>query len=318
MANSGICIVSPRAAPRRARTLLAFMAIFAIGLSVAWIVSAPGPAFDEDDARFAGVGDATRGALIFAAADCASCHARPGQSNRLALGGGLALASPFGTFRIPNISPDPNDGIGTWRTVDVANALVSGVSPRGDHYYPAFPYTSYAGMTPVDIRDLAAYLRTLPPVSGKAPPHDIASLFKVRRAIGIWKVLFFKPQGTVPPPTGDPSRDRGAYLVEALAHCAECHSTRNVFGAIKPDARYAGGPDPEGVGFTPNITPARIGVWSERDIAELLETGMTPDHGRIGSSMLDVVTNTAMLPQADRNAMAAFIKSLPPRPTPKP
>jgi mono/diheme cytochrome c family protein len=103
-----------------------------------------------------------------------------------------------------------------------------------------------------------------------------------------------------------------------VAHCAECHSTRDLFGAIKPATRFAGGQDPEGTGYFPNITPARIGSWSEQQIAEVLKSGNTPDHGRVGSSMTDVVTNTATLPQSDRDAIATYIKSLPARPTPQP
>jgi mono/diheme cytochrome c family protein len=296
-------------------TLLAAAFVGVIGASWLWVVTAPRTAFAPGDERFGGIGDADKGKLVFAAGDCASCHARPGQGDRLLLGGGLALASPFGTFRVPNISPDKNDGIGGWSTVDLANALLDGVSPRGEHYYPALPYVAYAGMRPNDVKDLMAYLRTLPAVSGKAPPHDIALMFRIRRLVGFWKLLFFNPHGTVPEPTGDAQRDRGGYLVEALAHCAECHSTRNLLGGIKPTARYAGGPDPEGVGFVPNITPERLGSWSERDIAALLKTGQTPAHGRVGSSMLDVVTNTAMLPETDRDAIAAYIKSLPARAT---
>jgi mono/diheme cytochrome c family protein len=283
-----------------------------------WVVTNPHPPFRSGDDRLEGAGDAARGQLVFAAGDCASCHATPGQTNRLKLGGGLALASPYGTFRTPNISPDKVDGIGSWTNIDLANALIGGVSPRGDHYYPALPYPSYVGMKPADVRDLMAYLQTLPPVTGKAPPHDIAAVFRIRRLVGAWKLLFLKPGGTVPPPSGDARLDRGAYLVEALAHCAECHSPRNALGAVKGDARFAGGPDPEGVGFIPNITPARIGFWSEAEVAEVLKSGRTPQHGRVGSSMLDVVTNTAMLPQADRDAMAAYIKSLPARATPRP
>lgn len=294
------------------------MLLLVAGLGIVWAVTAPKARFVADDVRLRGNGEVARGQQIFAAGQCASCHASPGQKDRLRLGGGLALASPFGTFRVPNISPDNKDGIGTWSTVDLGNALTSGVSPRGTHYYPAFPYNGYAGMTPADIRDLAAYLRTLPPASGKAPPHDISVVFQVRRFVGFWKLLFFKAEGSVPPPSGDPVRDRGAYLVEALAHCAECHSTRNLLGAIKPDARYAGGPDPEGVGFAPNITPARIGHWTQGDIANILMTGMTREHVRVGSSMLDVVTNLAMLPEADRDAIASYIKSLPARATPQP
>jgi mono/diheme cytochrome c family protein len=288
-------------------------------IAVVWLLTEPHPVFsNSEDAALNQGGDPAKGQLIFAAGDCASCHASPGQSNRLRLGGGLALASPHGTFRVPNISMDPVDGIGAWRTIDLANALLSGVSPDGSHYYPAFPYSSYAKMQVSDISDLMAYLRTLPAVSGKPPPHNLSVPFRVRRLVGIWKLLFFDRKPIVSDPERDAAWNRGQYLAEAVAHCAECHSSRNALGAIKPDTRFAGGQDPEGVGYIPNITPWRIGSWSEADIAEVLKTGSTPNHGRIGSSMTEVVTNTAMLPQSDRNAIAAYVKSLPSRETPKP
>jgi mono/diheme cytochrome c family protein len=219
---------------------------------------------------------------------------------------------------VPNISPDPVDGIGAWKTIDLANALLSGVSPAGAHYYPAFPYPSYAKMQTSDIRDLMAYLRTLPAVSGRTPPHDLVLLFRIRRVVGLWKIFYFDRQPIVSEPDRDAAWNRGRYLAEAIAHCAECHSSRNLFGAIKPETRFAGGTDPQGTGYTPNITPARIGDWAQGDIAEMLKTGNTPNHGRVGSSMNPVVTNTALLPQSDRDAIAAYIKSLPPRNTPRP
>jgi mono/diheme cytochrome c family protein len=282
-----------------------------------WKVTEAVPRFPPDDPRLEG-GDAAYGALVFAAGDCASCHATPGQPDRLKLGGGQALASPFGTFRLPNISPDPVDGIGSWSVSDLANALIAGVSPDRQHYYPVFPYPSYTGMTLADVRDVYAYLRTLQPVSGRPPPHDLPLLFRFRRGLAFWKLLFFKEGQSEVVANGDPVHDRGGYLVETLGHCAECHSTRNLLGAIKPSTRFAGGPDPEGSGFIPNITPSRIGDWSEADIVRLLETGQTPNHGRVGSSMVDVVTNTAQLPRSDREAIARYIQSLPPRPTPHP
>ncbi len=286
--------------------------------AIGWIVTTPRPAFSKADAAFDKEGDAAKGRIVFAAGDCASCHAKVGQPDRLQLGGGLALSSPYGTFRVPNISMDKTDGIGSWQTRDLANALLSGVSPEGAHYYPAFPYTSYTKMTIDDVRDLMAYLRTLPAVSGKAPPHSPRLLFRIRRFVGFWKILYFNREPITSVPERGDVWNRGRYLVEALAHCAECHSTRDIFGGIKPETRFAGGTDPEGVGYYPNITPRRIGDWAESDIAELLKTGNTPNHGRVGSSMTDVVTNTSSLPQSDRDAIAAYIKSLPSRDTPPP
>jgi mono/diheme cytochrome c family protein len=290
----------------------------AIIATALWVVSEPRPAFSREDPVLDQEGDPAKGRLVFAAGDCASCHAEVGQPDRLRLGGGLALASPYGTFRPPNISTDKVDGIGSWRTRDLANALLSGVSPTGTHYYPSFPYTSYAKMTVGDVRDLMAFLRTLPAVAGKAPPHEPTLLFRIRRVLGFWKLLYFDRKPVVPNPSRGEPWNRGQYLVEALAHCAECHSTRDLFGGIKPETRFAGGTDPEGVGYFPNITPGHIGDWTESDIAELLKTGNTPNHGRVGSSMTDVVTNTAILPQKDRDAIATYIKSLPARPTPQP
>lgn len=157
-----------------------------VGLGGAWI---PRPQYGPSNPFTLREGNIERGRDVFNAADCASCHATPGQPDRLRLGGGLALASPFGTFRAPNISPNPTNGIGRWSVSDLANALVAGVSPDGRHYYPAFPYTSYTGMTAPDINDLYVYLKTLPPVAGRAPPHNPSILFAIRRSVGFWKLL---------------------------------------------------------------------------------------------------------------------------------
>jgi len=285
-----------------------------------WAITSPALSVAVDPAQAEGrIGDPARGALVFAAGDCASCHASPGQSDRLRLGGGMALASPYGIFRVPNISSDRVDGIGAWQMKDLANALLNGVSPNGSHYYPVFPYSSFTHMQPGYVADLMAYLRTLPAVSGRPPRRTISphpSKFDALSAFGSCSI-----SNAAPPVRIRRARtkwNRGRYLAEAVAHCAECHSSRDIFGGIKTNTRYAGGQDPEGTGFYPNITPARIGDWSERDIVEMLKSGNTPNHGRVGSSMTDVVTNTAMLPEADREAIASYIKSLPPRSTPKP
>jgi mono/diheme cytochrome c family protein len=305
-------------ASSKSAVIALLLASAALALAAAWYVSEARPPISERDPLFEGMGDVSRGKLVFAAGDCASCHATPGQPDRLKLGGGMALASPFGTFRPPNISPHPVDGIGEWTVIDLANALIGGVSPKREHYYPVFPYTSFTGMKPADIKDLYAYLKTLPKVSGRAPPHDPAILFGVRRFVGFWKLMFFRQGATAARFDGDPVHDRGAYLVEATSHCAECHSMRNALGAIRTSSRFAGGIDPQGTGFVPNITQKGLREWTEDNIVTMLRTGETPYHGRVGSSMADVVTNAAMLPESDRQAIARYIKALPAVATPHP
>jgi mono/diheme cytochrome c family protein len=294
--------------------------VAAVGVAGAafWMLSAPHTAIAESEAPGFEGGDPEKGRLVFAAGDCASCHATPGQADRLQLGGGLALGSPFGTLYVPNISPDPVDGIGKWRGADLANALLAGVSPGGKHYYPAFPYTSFTRLEHSDVRDLMAYLRTLAPVRGQAPPHDIPFPLSIRRLVGLWKLLYFDRLPIPPDPAKDRTWNRGRYLVEGPTHCAECHSSRNLAGAIKEDTRFAGGRDPEGVGFIPNITPGAIGSWSADDIIRVLADGHTPEGREVGSSMDDVVKNTKMLSDEDRRSIALYIKSLPGRPTPNP
>jgi mono/diheme cytochrome c family protein len=289
------------------------------GAAAAWFLSAPKPAFDAAQAAaLEQGGDAQRGKMVFAEGGCASCHMTPGQDDRGNLGGGLRLASPFGAFVAPNISPDKEDGIGGWRVIDLANAMISGVSPKGEHYFPAFPYTSYHLAKIDDVRDLMAYLRTLPQVPGKADPHEIPFPFNQRRALGLWKLLFFDASKFELVAGKSESWNRGRYLVEGLGHCAECHSGRNVLGGVEPSRRFAGAPDLEGKGVVPNITPdpSGIGSWSAGDIAELLKTGFTPEYDSVGGSMAQVIKNSSQLSDADRAAMAEYLKSLPPRPAP--
>ena len=294
--------------------LIALLAVAAGG--ALWWLSAPRPAFSEAQAAaLEQPGDAGRGEIVFNAAGCASCHASVGQKDRHHLGGGLALASPFGTFRVPNISPDRNDGIGHWRTIDLANALMSGVSPTGQHYYPALPYIFYAHMRMDDVRDLMTYLRTLPPVQGRQPPHELHFPVTIRRFVGLWKQLYLDRSPISNEADRSPAWNRGHYLVEALSHCAECHSSRNLIGGIKEKTRFTGGPDPEGVGYVPNITPAAIGEWSEAALVQTLTYGITPAGHVLGSTMNDVVNDFAALPTEDRTAVASYIKSLPPGPS---
>jgi mono/diheme cytochrome c family protein len=261
--------------------------------------------------------NAANGEIIFNAGGCSSCHAVPNQPDRLKLGGGVAIPSPFGTFYAPNISPDPDDGIGRWSEADFVNAVRKGISPEGTHYFPAFPYTSYAHATVPDVRDLFAFLKTLPPVKGKVRDHDVPFPFNIRRNVGIWKLLFFDDRLIMPDQSRPPSWNRGAYLVNSFGHCAECHSPRNFLGGIIAAQRFAGGPNPEGEGWVPNITQKGIGDWSVKDISYFLETGMTPDGDSAGGAMVRVIKNTSQLKPADRDAIAEYVKSLPPVEGPK-
>jgi mono/diheme cytochrome c family protein len=230
----------------------------------------------------------------------------------LKLGGGLAMPSPFGTFYVPNISSDPTYGIGRWSEADFVTALLKGTSPDGQHYFPAFPYGSYQHASVEDIRDLFAYLKTLAPVTGKPRDHDVPFPFNIRRNVGIWKWLFLDGKPFTADASRSPSWNRGAYLVNGLGHCAECHSPRNLLGGIVAAQRFAGGPNPEGEGWVPNITQKRMAEWSAKDFDYFLETGQTPDGDSAGGSMVRVIRNTSQLSPEDRAAMAEYLKSLPP------
>ena len=255
------------------------------------------------------------GRTLFYAGGCTSCHATPNQDDKLRLGGGYALKSPFGTFHVPNISPHKQDGIGSWSTADFVRAMREGVSPDGRHYYPAFPYTSYQRMNPADLGDLLAFIQTLQPVEGRAPDHDLPFPFNIRRGVGLWKLAFLDGHVFAPDASKSEGWNRGAYLVGGPGHCAECHSERNRAGAIVEERRFAGGPDPEGRGIVPNITPSPTGIggWTVDDIAALLKTGETPNFDTVGGPMGSVVANTAHLSEADRRAMAEYLLSLTPR-----
>jgi mono/diheme cytochrome c family protein len=249
---------------------------------------------------------------MFFAAGCSACHAVPGQNDVTRLGGGLALKSPFGTFYAPNISPDPTDGIGAWTEAQFVTALTKGTSPDGQHYYPAFPYTSYQRLTHTDIRDLFAFLKTLPPVQGKVSGHDVPFPFNIRRLLGGWQLLFLDGKPFMPNPSQTAQWNRGAYLANAASHCTECHSPRNFLGGLKSRQLFAGGPNLEGEGWVPNITQKGLADWSAKDIAYMLETGQTPDGDSVGSSMAALVRSTSHLTDADRAAIATYVKSLPP------
>ena len=298
------------------RFLLAVLVLAVIGAAVFWFVTIPGTV--PASALGSYTPNLENGKTMFYAGGCASCHATPDQEDKTRLGGGMALKSPFGTFYAPNISSDARDGIGGWSEADFIGAMWKGTSPDGRHYYPAFPYTSYQKMKMEDVRDLFAHLKTLPAVTGKVRDHDLPAHFKIRRMLGAWKFLFLDGEPFKPDASKPAAWNRGAYLVNAPGHCAECHSPRNLLGGIVSKQRFAGGPDPEGGdGSVPNITQAGLGDYSEKDIAQVLATGEMPNGDSVGGGMTAVVRNTGQLTPEDRAAMATYVKSLPPVEGPK-
>jgi mono/diheme cytochrome c family protein len=288
------------------------------GLAVLWFLSAPRRLNAEEVATF-GEGDATKGERIFWAGGCTSCHARPKSEGpqRLELAGGLELKTPFGTFVTPNISADSKDGIGAWSVVDFANAMMRGVAPNSEHYYPAFPYSSYARMKPADIADLYAFMKTLPAVEGKAPGHRLGFPFNIRRGVGLWKLLYLSDKPVVTLGDGAAENARaGQYLVEGPGHCGECHTPRQFTGGLIKGQWLAGAVAAEGEGIVPNITSGEGGIsaWSESDIQSFLETGFKPDFDTVSGAMVAVQKNLAELTPADRTAIAAYLKAVPPHP----
>jgi mono/diheme cytochrome c family protein len=295
---------------RRFFLFLVLMAALVAG--GAWWISRPQVLPEARLAAIAAVEpDAERGRLVFHAGGCASCHAEDGAEGeaRMVLAGGHRLESEFGTFVAPNISPHPEAGIGAWSVGDFANAMLRGVSPEGAHYYPAFPYTAYTHMTDRDLADLWAFLQTLPEADRENEPNALAFPYTLRRGIGLWKWRHLSDDWVAAAPSE--TLERGRYLVEALGHCAECHTPRDRWGGLDV-ARWMGGAEnPSGRGRIPNITPAELS-WSAADIAYYLETGFTPDYDSAGGTMASVVKNTAELPASDREAIAAYLKGLAP------
>ena len=252
-----------------------------------------------------------RGRYVFNAAGCVACHTS-GQP----LAGGRPIVTPFGTFYSSNITPDRKHGIGTWAEEDFIRALREGVSPRGKHYYPAFPYTSYTGMTREDMLALRVYLMSQPAVPARNRPHEIPWFLSSRTLLEAWKRSWFTPGAFSGDPTKSPEWNRGAYLATALGHCGECHTPRGIAGASRSD-RYLAGTrkGPEGV-LVPNITPhsaTGIGTWGRQDLIDFLNTGRRPDGHYTGGLMMEVLGTSGMhLSAYDKNALVTYLRSLSP------
>jgi mono/diheme cytochrome c family protein len=302
------------------KKLLLFVIVLGVAAALAgWFLSAP-TRLDENTIANLGPGDPGNGELVFWASGCSSCHAAPEAKgdDKLKLGGGLRLETPFGVFVAPNVSQDPNDGIGNWSIADLANAMTHGTSPDGRNYYPAFPYASYARMDLADINDLFSFMKTLPAVGGDAGPNELAFPFNIRRGVGLWKRMFLDPAPVVAAAVSgedvDPAIwERGRYLVEGPGHCGECHTPRDLAGGLILSDWLGGAPAATGEGRVPNITPVSggFGSWSASDVAYYLESGFTPDYDSVGGEMVPVQENMARLPASDREAIGVYLKAIP-------
>ncbi len=297
----------PTAAQRRTVRLAAACAL-AAGLAAC--------AADHEDARaVATKGDPARGEVVFALAGGCGCHT-PEKGPTGA--GGVAIETPFGTFYSTNITPDEETGIGAWSDLEIARAIRAGVLRGGSIEAPVMPYPAYAGMADDDLRDLIAYLRSLPPVRRENRPHEVKLPFP-RLAFRAWRLLF---AGDVSAPETAPAEGiaRGRYLTDHVAICGDCHTPRDAFGAPKEDMYLAGtreGPNGE---LVPNITSDRetgIGTWDVDDLVSLLQMGMKPDFDNVQGSMAEVVDGIAgapalgKAPERDLRAIAEYIKTVP-------
>jgi mono/diheme cytochrome c family protein len=256
-----------------------------------------------------------RGEYVYRAAGGCGCHTDYANGGK-PLAGGRPMQTPFGIYYSTNLTPDPETGLGRWSEADFLRAMREGVGPDGTQYFPVFPYPSFTGMRDGDLRDLWAFLGAQQPVRLANKPHDVWPPFGWRIGVPGWKWMFFRPERIQPDPAAPPERNRGAYLAQAVAHCGECHTPRNLAGGLKQGWRYAGSADgPEGE-LAPNITPDEdtgIGKWSRADLVWFLETGFKPDGDDAQGLMGQVIEHGyARLTAADREAIADYVLAQPP------
>jgi mono/diheme cytochrome c family protein len=261
-------------------------------------------------------GDAKRGEYLARAGGCVGCHTEE-KDGAVPFAGGRALKTPFGTFYGPNITPDKTAGIGKWTEADFMRALRQGDRPDGSNYFPAFPYPSFTKITDGDARDLWAYLRTLPPSATPSREHDLWFFFGWRWTVTFWKWFFFTPGAFTDMPGVSAIVNRGAYLVQALGHCGECHTPRNFLGGPKSGRFLAGGKGPDGKSVA-NLTPTSLKKQSDKEIKDFLVTGLTEEGDVPAEAMGEVIKNTtSQLTPADLDALIAYLRTLPPLPSEK-
>jgi mono/diheme cytochrome c family protein len=272
------------------------VAVVALGVlyGVFGIPSVGNPEISTDPAAIA------RGEYIYNAGGCAACHQPEGTDAPV---GGYEIESPFGgTFHVPNITPDPETGVGGWTGRDFLLALKHGRSPSGGFYWPAFPYRTYKDMTDEDVLDLAAYVMSLEPVVHENTTHDLPA-WQFSWMMAGWGIMADMLEGQAPAVGDDPLEQRGAYLARALGHCGECHTPRNALGMMQLSQEFAGAE-----GIAPDISRGAdgLGSWTEEDFMGLLQLGMTASFDFVGGEMAEVIEHTSKLTPEDQDAYTAF------------
>ena len=275
--------------------LVAAALIFYINITASKSFSVDGLVLNEADPN--------NGSYVYLAAGCNSCHVSEEDPKKGYLAGGQKFETNFGTFVAPNISNSKLYGIGNWDFEDFYGAVKLGQNPEGNHYFPAFPFTSYSRMTDQDIADLWSFWQTLPSVDIPSGEHEISFPFNIRRNLGIWKTLYLQDSFM------DEKNDRATYLVEALGHCAECHTPRDAIGGLKSSQWMHGAKNPSGKGTVPSIHPKDLG-WSREEIVEYLSSGFTPNFDVVGGAMASVIENTSKLELSDRILISDYLLRL--------
>jgi len=272
-----------------------------VGTVAAWPIATP--------ARLGMLtGDVERGAYLARSSGCVTCHTNVA-ADGAALAGGAPLETPFGDFVPPNITFDPDAGIGDWSLDEFAVALRQGINPDGEAYYPAFPYEFYAEFTDQDIADLWAAMATVPTVDVAAAPHDVGFPFNQRWGLKLWRAAFMAPVEMSPVIGRSSVWNRGQQLVEGAAHCAACHTSRNFLGGLS-DTPFTGNDRLPGGSVAPDITPEALSAagWTAPGLTYALRTGITPTGDVFGGSMAEVVAEgTSFLSDSDRDAIAAYL-----------
>src|SRR5882757_555187 len=319
--------------PAARRIVVSVAAIVAVALLVAvWIIRGPGPmAFGtgpnmalEDykganptgvPAKLAQASLVERGAYLARAADCMVCHTTEGGKE---YAGGLGFKLPFGTLYSTNITPDKETGIGNYSDQEFLNAVHRGTRRDGARLYPAMPFASYTYMTDADALAIKAYLFSLPPVRAPAPANTLRFPFNQRWAMNFWSALFNPDTRFAPDTSKSPEWNRGAYLTEALAHCGECHTPRNLAFALNNRKKFAGALTAGWRAFNISSDKATgLGAWSDDDIFSYLSTGNAAGHGTASGPMGEAVDHSfSQLAPEDIRALAVYLRSIPPTPSP--